>query len=237
LSDRRPKSGRKIRDVDTDFDLFHDAVTMRILVLDWILDRDHVAGTRGHDVIHHRRQGGGLPGTGGTGDQDQALPEPRQAANHEGDAELVKVRDLVRNEPQSQTDGATLLEGINSKSCMALPVEGEIEIAVRLGAYAQELTSFAARALNERLAAVVAARTALDRCRPNSTRAVTQVAFLIETMQRRMAHDMALRIEKAFGIKMDTLMRMQASYDIARTRKREHQIRVRRISRPIDVHA
>ena len=27
--------------------------------------------------------------------------------------------------------------------------------------------------------------------------------------------DMALRIEKAFGVKMDTLMRMQASYDIA----------------------
>ena len=26
---------------------------------------------------------------------------------------------------------------------------------------------------------------------------------------------MALRIEKAFGVKMDTLMRMQASYDIA----------------------
>jgi antitoxin HigA-1 len=49
--------------------------------------------------------------------------------------------------------------------------------------------------------------------------------------------DMALRIEKAFGIKMDTLMRMQASYDIARTRKREGQIRVRRISQPIDVHA
>src|ERR1700694_3984038 len=27
--------------------------------------------------------------------------------------------------------------------------------------------------------------------------------------------DMALRIEKAFGVKMDTLLRMQASYDIA----------------------
>ena len=41
--------------------------------------------------------------------------------------------------------------------------------------------------------------------------------------------DMALRIEKAFGVKMDTLMRMQASYDIAQTRKREKQIHVRRI--------
>jgi addiction module HigA family antidote len=40
--------------------------------------------------------------------------------------------------------------------------------------------------------------------------------------------DMALRIEKAFGPRMDTLMRMQSAYDIARTRKREPAIRVRR---------
>jgi addiction module HigA family antidote len=40
--------------------------------------------------------------------------------------------------------------------------------------------------------------------------------------------EMALRIEKAFGPKMDTLMRMQSAYDVARTRKREGKIRVRR---------
>ena len=48
--------------------------------------------------------------------------------------------------------------------------------------------------------------------------------------------DMALRIEKAFGVRMDTLMRMQASYDIAQTRKREKQIHVRRVLLA-DVHA
>ncbi len=37
---------------------------------------------------------------------------------------------------------------------------------------------------------------------------------------------MALRIEKAFGVKMDTLMRMQSSYDIARTRQREGELDV-----------
>lgn len=41
--------------------------------------------------------------------------------------------------------------------------------------------------------------------------------------------DMALRIEKAFGVKMDTLMRMQTSYDIAQTRRREKHVHVRRI--------
>jgi addiction module HigA family antidote len=49
--------------------------------------------------------------------------------------------------------------------------------------------------------------------------------------------DMALRVEKAFGVKMDTLMRMQSAYDIAQTRKREKQIRVRRIEQAADVHA
>jgi len=39
---------------------------------------------------------------------------------------------------------------------------------------------------------------------------------------------MALRIEKAIGPKMETLMRMQSSYDIARTRKRQSKIHVRR---------
>jgi addiction module HigA family antidote len=40
--------------------------------------------------------------------------------------------------------------------------------------------------------------------------------------------DMALRIEKAFGVKMDTLMRMQNAFDIARARKREDKINVKR---------
>src|SRR6266404_2151277 len=49
--------------------------------------------------------------------------------------------------------------------------------------------------------------------------------------------DMALRIEKAFGVKMDTLMRMQASYDISQTRKREKEIRVRRFHPPVEIHS
>jgi len=40
--------------------------------------------------------------------------------------------------------------------------------------------------------------------------------------------DMALRIEKAFGVKMDTLLRMQTSYEIAEARRRERRIKVNR---------
>jgi len=40
--------------------------------------------------------------------------------------------------------------------------------------------------------------------------------------------DMALRIEKAFGPKMDHLMRMQLAYELSRARAREGSIKVRR---------
>lgn len=44
----------------------------------------------------------------------------------------------------------------------------------------------------------------------------------------RLSPEMALRVEKAFGISMDTLMQMQNSYNIAQTRKRQGDIKVTR---------
>jgi addiction module HigA family antidote len=67
---------------------------------------------------------------------------------------------------------------------------------------------------------ITAAAAALDVSRPALSSLLNGKADL--------SGPMALRIEKAFGVKMDTLMRMQASYDIARTRQRENEIRVRR---------
>ena len=40
--------------------------------------------------------------------------------------------------------------------------------------------------------------------------------------------DMALRFEKAFGVDMETLMRMQNSYDIAGIRRRAKALRIAR---------
>ncbi len=51
-------------------------------------------------------------------------------------------------------------------------------------------------------------------------------AFLNE--RSSLSPEMALRIEKAFGVSMDTLMRMQNSYDISQARGREDEIRVTR---------
>lgn len=43
--------------------------------------------------------------------------------------------------------------------------------------------------------------------------------------------DMAIRFEKAFGIKADTLLRMQTAYDLAQARKHEADIRVAKLAR------
>jgi addiction module HigA family antidote len=75
---------------------------------------------------------------------------------------------------------------------------------------------------------VTAAAAALQVSRPALSSLLNSKANL--------SGEMALRIEKAFGVKMDTLMRLQASYDIAQTRKREKEIRIRRGPQAADVH-
>ena len=58
---------------------------------------------------------------------------------------------------------------------------------------------------------------------------VTRAALSALLNERsHLSPEMALRIEKAFGVSMDTLMRMQNSYDIAQTRKRAGEINVTR---------
>jgi addiction module HigA family antidote len=46
--------------------------------------------------------------------------------------------------------------------------------------------------------------------------------------QAALSGDMALRVEKAFGVRMETLMQMQADYDMALTRERANTIAVKR---------
>jgi antitoxin HigA-1 len=42
--------------------------------------------------------------------------------------------------------------------------------------------------------------------------------------------EMAIRFEKAFGLRADTLLRMQAAHDLANARAHERDIRVERIA-------
>jgi len=75
---------------------------------------------------------------------------------------------------------------------------------------------------------VTAAATALRVSRPALSSLLNGKADL--------SGEMALRIEKAFGVKMETLMRMQSAYDIAKTRSHEREIRGIRRFRPAEAH-
>lgn len=58
---------------------------------------------------------------------------------------------------------------------------------------------------------------------------VTRATLSMLLNQRTaLSADMAIRIEKAFGVSMETLMRMQNSYDIAQAHKKEREIVVAR---------
>jgi addiction module HigA family antidote len=43
--------------------------------------------------------------------------------------------------------------------------------------------------------------------------------------------DMAIRFERAFGVKADTLLRMQTVYEIAQAREHEAEIKIKRFAR------
>jgi addiction module HigA family antidote len=65
---------------------------------------------------------------------------------------------------------------------------------------------------------ITAAAVALGVTRPALSALVNERAAL--------SPDMAIRIDKAFGVSMETLLRMQNSYDIAQAKMREGEIRV-----------
>ena len=55
-----------------------------------------------------------------------------------------------------------------------------------------------------------------------------QALSLLLNERTNLSSEMALRIEKAFGPKMDHLMRMQLAFDLARQREQEKTLKVKR---------
>ena len=61
-------------------------------------------------------------------------------------------------------------------------------------------------------------------------RVTRQALSLLLNERTDLSSNMALRIEKAFGPKMDHLMRMQLAFDVARQRQRQGRVKVKRYS-------
>src|SRR5207248_7247344 len=72
LTQRGAQRGRKIRRVHFHFALIDEAALVAMQKFDRVFDGDQVIGARGVDAIDHRSESGGLTGTGGAGDENQA---------------------------------------------------------------------------------------------------------------------------------------------------------------------
>src|ERR1700736_159167 len=77
---------------------------------------------------------GDLPRTGWPVHQDHPLPQSGQAAHHHRYAKLVEVGDLIGDQAQREAHRAPLLEDVDPKSGRASPVEGEVQVTLRLKA-------------------------------------------------------------------------------------------------------
>ena len=122
LAEGGAKRGGEVRRVDADFDLLDQALAVRVLVLDRILDRDDVPRVALVDLVHQRRQRRRLAGAGRPADEHEPARQPRdgldgrrQVERREGAAPTAGRRRmaaagrprswcrLMRNRPSSAT--------------------------------------------------------------------------------------------------------------------------------------
>ena len=93
-------------------------------------------------------------------------------------------------------------------------------MAVKVGMTPPHPGGFIRRSVLPEGLSVSEAAKALGVGRPALSRLLNEKASL--------SPEMALRIEKAFGVKMDTLLRMQTRFDTHHMRKRESDIKVKK---------
>ena len=93
-------------------------------------------------------------------------------------------------------------------------------MAIEIGMKAVHPGGFIRRSVLPDDLSVTAAAEALGVGRPALSNLLNEKASL--------SPEMALRVEKAFGVKMDTLLKMQTRYDTYRMRQRESDITVHR---------
>src|SRR4029077_16887619 len=72
LTERGGQGGGEVGGVDFDFALVDEAALVAVQKLDGVLDGDEVVGAIGVDAVDHGGERGGLTGTGGAGNQNQA---------------------------------------------------------------------------------------------------------------------------------------------------------------------
>src|SRR6266849_133183 len=135
LTESGAQSGGEVCGVDFDFALVDEAFLVAVEKLDGVFDGHQVVGAVGVDAVDHGREGGGLAGTGGTRDEDEAALLFANVADDRGKIELLDGADFGRNDAKDHADVATLLENVYAEAAQA----GNAISHVQLGGFLELL--------------------------------------------------------------------------------------------------
>jgi hypothetical protein len=117
---------RKRMGIAADLALVDDTLPVRVHVLNRILDRNHVYGTRTIDMVDHRGQCRGLAAAGRTCQKHQAMWPGGKLLGYGGHTQRFECGNLKRDDPQRQRYGAPLVVYIDAKTGNALNITGGI---------------------------------------------------------------------------------------------------------------
>jgi exodeoxyribonuclease VII large subunit len=117
-----------------------------------------------------------------------------------------------------------------------LLVPDRVEIASRIGKHEQQLGTALHRALTSRAQALDRARGQLERRRPDTGRRKANVLSLLENMQRRLTHDLALHQQRLAG-RLDQLAALSPNGTLARGYALVHRADGHLLARAEEAHA
>ncbi|MCY1435404.1 hypothetical protein D9M71_514990 [compost metagenome] len=107
-----------------------DAALVLVDELDGVFDGDDVAGGILVAIADHRRQRGGLTGTGGTDEDHQAALGHRQLLEDFRQLEVVDGRDVGFDAAQDHADQVALVERADPETADTTGADGEVALVV-----------------------------------------------------------------------------------------------------------
>src|ERR1044071_9949605 len=110
------KCRRKVARVVTDFTLVDRRTFVRVQVLDWIFDRDHVVVLLFVDDVDECGLGRALAGTGWTSNEHKAVAQLGDIGQMRWQAESLERGDVSRNHAHHDGVNAALLKDIHAEA-------------------------------------------------------------------------------------------------------------------------
>ena len=95
--------------------------------LDGVFDGDQMVGAVGIDAVDHRRQRGGLTGTGGSRNQHQPALLFANFGDHGGKVQFFRGANLGGDDAQHHADVAALLKDVDAEAAQTRNAIGHIQ--------------------------------------------------------------------------------------------------------------